>query len=587
MKKTYQYIALAVLTLGLAACTQEEDFTPQGNQKDAPLAIASTGVTDLTTRATITTENGTDYLTGGSMGVFVTSTTGGRYEGSNIKWTYNNGWALDDATIVLFENNVEKQKIAAYYPHNENLGTDNTYSIELPEVYGADYENYDYLYGEYVSLDKNPATIKMKHLLSKVTVSISHKGNDLGANDAVKSIALFNVPRTASWTVPTSTLSVIGTADQTTTLYANDSNNDQTVDNYVGYALPDGSALLGIRVTMSSGRMFAAQASITDGLASSNHYLIGLRVGKDAVTVGSISMASWTEGAAIPDSEADEAFLSIDGTIYTSTSELQNAVKSKLSQEGATSVTINGYLSEELHEAVISAINEVKTVGAVTNGYLWAGSVTYTTYTTFTDAVDAWTDGTTLTMLGNADNLTKFVKTTAKSLVLDLNGYKLASSASNTILMDTESASELTIRDNKGGGCIQGNISGGSPDGMLSLESGTVEGTVNLFCNFTMTGGTIRYEKGQAIYAYPDLNIFISGGEINSSSSYAIYNNGATILITGSAKLIGKQGFIFTDVSNVTITGGIFSHEPSIYVDTKQYTVTDNGDGTWSVTAKE
>lgn len=586
MKKTYQYIALAVLTLGLAACTQEEDFTPQGNQKDAPLAIASIGVTDLTTRATITTENGTDYLTGGSMGVFVTSTTGGRYEGSNIKWTYNNGWALDDATIVLFENNVEKQKIAAYYPHNENLSTENTYSIEQPEVYGADYENYDYLYGEYVSLDKNPATIKMKHLLSKVTVSISHKGNDLGANDAVKSIALFNVPRTASWTVPTSTLSVIGTADQTTTLYANDSDNDQTVDNYVGYALPDGSALLGIRVTMSSGRMFAAQASITDGLASSNHYLIGLRVGKDAVTVGSISMAPWTEGAAIPNSQADEAFLSIDGTIYTSTSELQNAVKSKLSQDGATSVTINGYLSEELHEAVISAINEVKTEGAVTNGYLLAGSVTYTTYTTFTDAVAAWTDGTTLTMLGNADN-SKSVNTTAKSLVLDLNGYKLASSASNAISMGTSSASELTIRDNKGGGCIQGNISGGSPDGMLSLESGTVEGTVNLFCNFTMTDGTIRCENRQAIYAYPGLNIFISGGEINSST-YAIYNNGATILITGSAKLIGKQGFIFTNVySNVTITGGIFSHDPVIYVDTKQYTVTNNGDGTWSVTAKE
>ena len=585
MKKTYQYIALAVLTLGLAACTQE-DFTPQGNQKDAPLAIASTGVTDLTTRATITTENGTDYLTGGSMGVFVTSTTGGRYEGSNIKWTYNNGWALDDATIVLFENNVEKQKIAAYYPHNENLGTGNTYSIELPEVYGADYENYDYLYGEYVSLDKNPATIKMKHLLSKVTVSISHKGNDLGANDAVKSIALFNVPRTASWTVPTNTLSVIGTADQTTTLYANDSDNDQTVDNYVGYALPDGSALLGIRVTMSSGRMFAAQASITDGLASSNHYLIDLRVGKDAVTVGSISMAPWAEGAAIPDSQADEAFLSIDGTIYTSTSELQNAVKNKLSQDGATSVTINGYLSEELHKAVILAIDEVKTEGAVTNGYLLAGSVTYTTYTTFTDAVAAWTDGTTLTMLGNADNLTKSVNTTAKSLVLDLNGYKLASSTQNAILMDERSASELTIRDNKGGGCIQGNITGGSPDGMLSLESGTVEGTVNLFCNFTMTGGTIRYEKTQAIYAYPGLNIFISGGEINGST-FAIFNNGATILITGSAKLIGKQGFIFTNVPNVTITGGIFSHDPVIYVDTKQYTVTNNGDGTWSVTAKE
>ena len=46
MKRTYLYIALAVLTIGLAACTQEEDFIPQGNQKDAPLAIASAGVAE-------------------------------------------------------------------------------------------------------------------------------------------------------------------------------------------------------------------------------------------------------------------------------------------------------------------------------------------------------------------------------------------------------------------------------------------------------------------------------------------------------------------------------------------------------------
>ena len=35
--KTYQYIALAVLALGMAACTQEDDFIPQGNQKGAPI----------------------------------------------------------------------------------------------------------------------------------------------------------------------------------------------------------------------------------------------------------------------------------------------------------------------------------------------------------------------------------------------------------------------------------------------------------------------------------------------------------------------------------------------------------------------
>lgn len=586
--KTYQYIALAVLALGMAACTQEDDFTPQGNQKDAPIAIVSAGVANLTTRATI--DSG-DNLVEGSMGVFVTSTSGGRYEGSNIKWTYNNGWALDDATVVLYENDGTKQQIGAYYPYTSDLTDEGKFAIELPEVFGSDYEDYDYLYANYAALNNNPATIAMNHLLSKVTVSISTMGTEI-SSDAVQSISLFNVPRTASWEVPTSTLSGFGTANETTTLYANDTNDDEVVDHYVGYALPHAATTLGIRVTMDSGRSFVAQAPITDGLAGGNHYLISMKVGKDAVTVSDVSVQPWGNGGTLESGVAEEKFLSIDGTVYNSASELQDAVKNKLSQEGVTSVTINGYLSEELHKAVISAIGEVKTVGAVTNGYLWEGSVTYTVYEDFTNATATWTDGMTLTMLGDATDLTEYIKTTAKGLVLDLNGHTLASSATLcTIWIDGDSSSELTIRDTKGGGYVQGNVYAVySPSGMskLCLESGTVK-RVDANGDFTMTGGTIRNEEGDALNTSSDVvKIVVSGGEIYSSS-YAIYSyTTANIVVTGTAKLTGVKGIIDDrGRSNFTVTGGIFSHDPSEWVDQDAYTVTENSDGTWSVTAKE
>ena len=87
MIKTYKYIALVALAFGFAACSQEDDFIPQGNQKGDPLAIASAGVVNLTTRATISTIEGTNCLTGGSMGVFVKSeNTNTRYKGDNLKW---------------------------------------------------------------------------------------------------------------------------------------------------------------------------------------------------------------------------------------------------------------------------------------------------------------------------------------------------------------------------------------------------------------------------------------------------------------------------------------------------------------------
>ena len=288
--KTYQYIALAALALSFAACTQD-DFTPQGNQKDAPLAIASAGVAELTTRATITTQNSTDYLTGGSIGVYVHSTTGDSYKGDNIKWTYRNGfWELDAETVVLFENNGEKQQIAAYYPYAEP--TAGKVQITLPEAYGDDYDNYDYLYGEYAPLTSNPAAIKMKHLMAKVTVNVT-TGTDIDAGDGVKSVELVGVPRTADWTLPDVTLSNYGT-NADIALYGKGSA-------YCGYALPNDAESLALRITTDSGRLFTLTALLdnaettddTEVLSSGIHYTISVKVGKDKVTIEQISTSDF------------------------------------------------------------------------------------------------------------------------------------------------------------------------------------------------------------------------------------------------------------------------------------------------------
>ena len=591
MKKAYQHIALVALALSFAACSQEDDFTPQGNQKDAPLAIASAGVAELTTRATITTQNSTDYLTGGSIGVFVTSTTDNhRYKGDNIKWTYkNDGWELDDATVVLFENDGEKQQIATYYPYNENLGTGNVYSITLPEAYSEDYEEFDYLYGQYDPLSSNPVTIALNHLMAKVTVNIQATGTEIGG-DYVKSISLMNVPRTADWTLPGSTLTNYGT-NANIALYVDGSS-------YIGYALPNEDATsLALCIEMNSGRIFTATASLGAALASGKHYIIGMKVGKDKAEISSVSIQPWTEAGTLDDGEAEEVIPSIDGTPYTSVSELQEAVKTKLSQEGVTSVTIDGYLSDGMHAAVISAISEVKTEGAVTNGNLMAGSVTYTTYSTFADAVASWTDNTILTLLGDA-TCSEDIELTAKGLTLDQNGCTLTSTVDDwRIILDFASAAELTIRDSKGDGYIHGTVvahgsSSSNSYSTLILESGKVR-DVLVNGNFTMTGGSLISEEsvggdGSPLQSNsPDSKILVTGGEIYGSRR-AVHMIGGSITITGTAKVSGgTEIFYFTERCVATVTGGTFSHDPSAYVDTENYTVTQNEDGTWSVTAKE
>ena len=595
MKKTYQYIALAALALSLAACSQEDDFIPQGNQKGAPITIASVGVANLATRATIED----DKLVEGNIGVTITSTgNDDRYKGSNVRWYGSNGvWGLvENQKVVLYEGNGESQKVYAYYPYAKDIieGTENL-PVTLPEAFGSNFEGYDYLCTkEGISLSQNPVSLTLSHAFSKVSVSVNVMGNEL-EGDVITEIALANVPHNGERSATTGAIDPdkYGPANGRIALYGyDDEDSDEVADYYIGYALPNAATTLDLRVTMQSGRIFTAMAPISGGMTDGVHYLISMKVGKDAVTVSDVSVQPWGNGGTLESGVAEEKFLSIDGTVYNSASELQDAVKNNLSQEGVTSVTINGYLSEELHKAVISAIGEVKTVGAVTNGYLLEGSVTYTVYEDFTNATATWTDGMTLTMLGDARYLTNYIETTAKGLVLDLNGHTLASSATLcTIWIDGDSSSELTIRDTKGGGYVQGTVYAVySPSGTskLCLESGTVE-RVDANGDFTMTGGTIRNENGNALNTSSDkVKIVVSGGEIYSSK-YAIYSyTVANIVVTGTAKLTGVKGIIDDrGVSNFTVTGGIFSHDPSQWVNLNAYTVTENSDGTWSVTAKE
>lgn len=257
------------------------------------LDISDTSVTGFTTpgaRTAIINDN----LTGGSIGVYVRSATGDRYRADNVKWTYNNGeWELDGDSKVLFENNGEKQQIAAYYPYTET--TNGSVAITLPEAYDANYDQYDYLYGEYARLSSNPAIIKMKHLMAKVTVTVASTENEVAGDDAVEGIALADVPRTATWTLPGDTLAEFGDGELID-FYGNGSS-------YTGYALPNEAEDLTLRITMESGRIFTATVSLddlstadeTECLEGGVHYRIGVKLGKDKVDITAINVIPWIQ----------------------------------------------------------------------------------------------------------------------------------------------------------------------------------------------------------------------------------------------------------------------------------------------------
>ena len=596
MKKTYQYIALAALALGFAACTQEDDFTPLGNQKGAPITIASVGVANLATRATIED----DKLVEGNIGVTITSTgNDDRYKGSNVRWYGSDGvWGLvENQKVVLYEGNGESQKIYAYYPYAKDIieGTENL-PVTLPEAFGSNFEGYDYLCTkEGISLSQNPVSLTLSHAFSKVSVSVNMMGNEL-EGDMVTEIALDNVPHNGERSATTGAIDPdkYGPANGRIALYGyDDEDYDEVADYYIGYALPNAATTLDLRVVMESGRIFTAKAPISGGMTDGVHYKIGLNVGKDKVEVRTVTVEPWGNGAALDDGVANESLPSIDGTEYSSLTELQVVVKDKLSQEGVTSVTIDGCLTDGMHAAIISAINEVKTEGAVTNGSLSAGSVTYTLHTSFADAVGVWTDGVTLTLLSsNASEYKNNVTIENKKIVLDLNGYKLSFNSTAIAQFEIEKNGELTIRDSRGGGEYSTYHIGIQVSGTLNIEGGTLHNRVNLNDGdaiINMTGGTLygNIYSGQDYGVAGQGTFNMSGGTI--SAKYAVYTSEESFVnISGDAILIATQKlFSGGTETTYTITGGIFSHDPSQWVNLNAYTVTENSDGTWSVTAKE
>ena len=180
-----------------------------------------------------------------------------------------------------------------------------------------------------------------------------------------------------------------------------------------------------------------------------------------------------------------------------------------------------------------------------------------TEYTTFDDALNNWTDGTTLTLLADVTGLTERIKTYAKGLILDLNGHKIeCSDTFCTIWIDGKSGSELTIRDSKGDGYIQGEVYAVTGGSTLRLESGTVE-SVYANGNFTMTGGKIVCEDDIALCVDNyDVDVVISGGEISGEDGIWV-TNADSITVTGNAKITATNGYaIYSGNVNETIIDG-------------------------------
>lgn len=142
---------------------------------------------------------------------------------------------------------------------------------------------------------------------------------------------------------------------------------------------------------------------------------------------------------------------------------------------------------------------------------------------------------------------------------LDLNGYTLSAVNLKTIT----AGNSLTIGDSVGGGKVVN----------ITFSANVLEDA-----KIVVNGGTF---ENSMLYALNPGVVTVNAGTFTGDIVLRVENKGTATINGGTF-----NGNVSVNTNgSLTINGGTFSFDPSAYVDTTTHTVTDNSDGTWTVTA--
>ena len=196
---------------------------------------------------------------------------------------------------------------------------------------------------------------------------------------------------------------------------------------------------------------------------------------------------------------------------------------------------------------------------------------TATVVTTFAELQAAVNNGGTVKLGGDITLGNDVILAVSSSVpvILDLNGYTLTSNSNAPIQVQ--------------------------PDVICTIKNGTVTNTADRMeaisnfgtltvqnCTLTANDSYPLYNNCIATVTDSTLNGNYYGNSICNQQAYS-----DTVALTLSGT-VNTEGGIYNRyaASVVTVLPGTYNFAPTSYVDADAYTVTDNGDGTWTVTAK-
>ena len=295
--KTLKYIALAALTCSLAACEQE-DFTPSV-QGDADAVKITATIGKLQTRVSYDERN-TTFDENDQIKVV------NKLRTSKNVATYtltDEGWNTADEFVW---NGASKNEFEAWYPQTASYTTFTIPTDQSSEqLLGAA----DWMTASSGEIDKpenQTLNLDFQHQLSKVTVTIADWTDEFGGTAQ-------EVSTPKIYTKGTALTATYGDSGVTITATGGDTGIDPLVSgtSYTAIVAPAKYAttdkFMTFTVNGQEMTVLATPSSLNEeGLQAGLHYLFDLKVGKDAVTVSSVTVSDWADGGTIDGGEVEE-----------------------------------------------------------------------------------------------------------------------------------------------------------------------------------------------------------------------------------------------------------------------------------------
>lgn len=275
MKTSNKYIVLAAMALTFAACTQEEDFTPQ-TDGDAVKINATIG--KLQTRVAYEDDGATNFINGDEICVQNIL----RDTKNVATYTFDGTtWTTTDA--LVWNGGTAESQFQAWYPATASfdkftLPTDQNSIEELP---AADWMTAST--SAMVKPDDKTINLAFEHKLAKVTVQVTEFTSQFGDNPYLTAATIYSLSDEYV-TVNGGIKPVLG-------------GNAATAIVCPGkYAA--GTNLMEVTISDDGSQTFLnvpVNAFLTDtGLEAGKHYTFSLKVGKDAISITKVNVEPWT-----------------------------------------------------------------------------------------------------------------------------------------------------------------------------------------------------------------------------------------------------------------------------------------------------